>query len=329
MSYQFNPFKDNWLSHGDLFSKYSASVEYTMSLDDAFFQGLRFDSSSLLRYRIDAAKASAEQLGNKPVLCLSGGIDSQAMIQCWLEADIKFEIAIGAFNNNLNEQDVTHAKMFCNKLGLNPIIIDIDVLNFLTRENHEFGEKYRCTSPHFNTHYKMFDILRGMSFTGICLGGTAFARSKESWGPAPTPAQMNYVEYAKLNQFPIIGNFLGYDPKLCWSIALLTPPHSAEWYNTVSASNSQLLNDTALRYEAKILGYRNHGFDIIPQDQKYTGFELVKEYFAEKFNDGWAFEKKFRHPLEKMFGNARGDLIITQQQTDLLDQLYKQYSLSS
>ena len=56
----------------------------------------------------------------------------------------------------------------------------------------------------------------------------------------------------------------------------------------------------AEKYAAKLIGYRRVGFDLVPQPQKYTGFELVKDYFEEQTGDGWAFEKQFRNPLSKM-----------------------------
>lgn len=329
MSFQFKHFKDDWLIYSNLFDIYSPSVKYTISLEPEFFESLSFSPESLLEYRISTAKSCAEKLGDNPVLCFSGGIDSQAMIQAWLEAGLKFDVAIGVFENNLNEQDVHHAKLFCDKLGMVPVLVNIDVITFLTRENLMFGEKYRCTSPHFNTHYKLFDILRDMGYTGICCGGTAFAKGKEDWGPVPSPAQMNYVEYVRLNEFPVIGNFLGYDPKLCWTIALLTPPHDTTWYNRTLTSKEQLLDDNERRYKSKVIGYQNHGFDILPQPQKYTGFELVKDYFENKYNDGWYFEKKFRHPLEKKFGNARGELVLTDEQLDKINSLYTKNGFSS
>jgi hypothetical protein len=58
----------------------------------------------------------------------------------------------------------------------------------------------------------------------------------------------------------------------------------------------------AKKYDAKLIGYRRVGFDLVPQPQKYTGFELVKDYFAEKTGDGWAFETQFRLPLTRMNG---------------------------
>ena len=59
-------------------------------------------------------------------------------------------------------------------------------------------------------------------------------------------------------------------------------------------------SNTKESYKSKIKGYQNVGFKIIPQETKYTGFELVKKYFENLTGDGWAFEKRFRHNLEKV-----------------------------
>jgi deoxycytidylate deaminase len=62
--------------------------------DIDFFENLKFDAQSLKQYRIDAARLCAETLGDKPALCLSGGIDSQAMVQSWHEAGLEFDTII-------------------------------------------------------------------------------------------------------------------------------------------------------------------------------------------------------------------------------------------
>lgn len=328
MSSQFKPFRNDWLTHTDLFDRYAQTLKYQTNLDVDFFKQLNFDSESLLNYRIDAAIAASKKLGSNPVLCFSGGVDSQAMVQSWLEAKLKFSVAILKMKNEYNKHDYEHALLYCDKVGIEPVLVEIDVITFLTRENHDYGIKYRCSSPHFNTHYRFFDKLRDMGYTGICGGGTAFAKGADGWGPVPTPAQMNYVEYARLNNYPMIGNFLGYDPKLCWTIALLTPPHDSQWVGAVETLDT-LEIDNDKRYVAKVKGYQNHGFDVIPQSKKFTGFEKVKDYFAEKYKDGWTFEKKFRYPLEKLFGSASGQLLLTQEQTEILDILYNQNGFSS
>ena len=326
MSFQFEPFRNRWLTFTDILDPFAECITYTVDLDVDFFASLKLDSESTSWYRISAAKAAAAQLSDNPVLCLSGGIDSQAMIQCWQEAGLKFDVAIMEFENNLNQHDVSVALEYCHKNSIEPIILKLNVIQFLTRDCIEIGTKYKCTSPHFITHYKMFDMLRNLGYTGICCGGTAFARNHSEWGPVPSAAQSNYIEYSNQNQFPVIGNFLGYDPALCWSIALLTPEHDVEW----NTRYPRIMDDTnAVRYAGKVAGYSNHGFDIIPQDNKYTGFELIKDYFAEKFNDGWAFEKMFRVPLQKKFGTACGVLDLTENQSSAIDKLYSESSSSS
>jgi hypothetical protein len=52
-----------------------------------------------------------------------------------------------------------------------------------------------------------------------------------------------------------------------------------------------------MRYQQKIDSFIKIGLNIIPQEAKYTGFELVKDYYAEKSGDGWTFERRFRHPI--------------------------------
>lgn len=326
MSSQFEFFRNSWLTHTDILSPFADEVIYTTSLDEEFFNSLKTDSNSTKQYRIAAALAAASQLGDNPVLCFSGGIDSQAMIQCWLEAGLKFDVAIMKFEKSLNIQDTSIALEYCKKYDIEPKMISVNVLQFLTRDHNDVADKYRCSSPHFTTHYRMFDILRNMGYTGICCGGTAFAKNHVDWGPVPSAAQANYIEYSKQNQFPIIGNFLGYDPHLCWSIGLLTPEHSHDWNSRSLRSTEESNHD---RYLCKVAGYEKHGFEIIPQKTKYTGFELVKEYFAETYKDGWAFEKLFRFPQQKKFGIAEGRLVLTDEQKEVIANLYNKCSSSS
>ena len=326
MSFQFEPFKDQWLTFTDILDPFAEHIEYTINLDEDFFSSLLFDTAALFNYRVQAAQSAAQQLGDNPVLCFSGGVDSQAMIQCWREAKLKFDIAILEFDNGLNTQDTEIAMIYCKEHNITPKIIKLNIVQFLTRDSIVFAEKYKCTSPHFLTHYKLFDILREMGYTGICCGGTALAKNHKEWGPVPSAAQANYIEYSKQHQFPVIGNFLGYDPALCWTIALLTPEHNIDW----TSRRSRPVEDANLaRYTAKVIGYKNHGLNIIPQENKYTGFELVKEYFAEKFNDGWAFEKMFRVPLQKKYGTAQGVLIMSESQTSTLSNIYGKHIRTS
>lgn len=276
---------------------------HKINLNKDFFNNLKFDTESLKQYRTEAAVRCANTLGSKPVLCLSGGIDSQAMVQCWKEAGLKFDVAIAVFNNNLNKQDSDHAKLFCNKYDIPYKELKIDIIQFLNRENYSIAQKYNSYSPHFNVHYKIVEILAEMGYTGACFGGVTPYKKNNIYGNNFSGAPFHFLKIQNKLPIPMQGSFLSFYPELAWAIGLQceSVEHEEEKSLEKFVSQEQLdyLND--LRYLKKIKSYKKTKLKIIPQDKKYTGFELVKEYYAEKFNDGWAFEKRFRHPIVKAF----------------------------
>ena len=47
--------------------------------------------------------------------------------------------------------------------------------------------------------------------------------------------------------------------------------------------------------------YRLGGFDVLSKGHKYTGFEGVKRYFSDKYNEQQnAFDNKFRRHLKNI-----------------------------
>ena len=106
---QFKFFHDDWLDLSDLFSNKVGIHDCKVNLDNVFFESLKLDKESLKQYRIEAAELVYESIGKKVALCFSGGVDSQCMIQSFLEAGLDFDVYTLRFNNNLNIQDVAAA----------------------------------------------------------------------------------------------------------------------------------------------------------------------------------------------------------------------------
>ena len=73
-------------------------------------------------------------------LCFSGGIDSELMLCVFIEAGIKFDVAVLKYLDNhgeiLNTQDFFNAMKFCNKHNLKPIIIPIRIVDDLVNRRH-------------------------------------------------------------------------------------------------------------------------------------------------------------------------------------------------
>lgn len=301
----YNFFYDDWLNPDQLIHDHISSIK--VNLEPSFFNNLKGDQESLKKYRTNAAIKCSEILGNNPVLCFSGGVDSQAMLSSWIEAGLEVDVYTLNFKDNLNKQDVDHARMYCKKHGIKLNEIEFDVVNFLSRDNFSTGVKYKSSSPHFNVHYRLFEILQSMGYTGVCCGGDAPIKYNGLWGGNLLPAPMNFINFSRISKFPVQGSFLSFYPELAWSIGLFANQfiyksvYSKDGYLVLNRNQEFLQYNTDERYRQKISSYLLAGFNIIPQDKKYTGFELVKDYFANLHNDGWAFEKLFRNKLNDLF----------------------------
>lgn len=300
---QSNIFHNDWLDCSALFSDDGSRLsDLPVNLDIDFFANLKLDDKSLRNYRIEAALQTKQHIGDNIALCFSGGVDSQCMVQCFKEAQINFDLYAVKFKNNLNPQDYDHALKFCNQNDIKINTIELDVLNFLSRENFDYGMKYLSASPHFNVHYKLFNILKDKGYDGVVCGGFTplFNVDSNSWGSNYARNTMNYINYTKIAGFEAEGNFLSYYPKLSWAISLLTPSATDIIHPMSHFRYDTRLKMEKLRYKLKVIGYKRAGFNIVPQDQKYTGFELVKKHLEDKTGDGWIFEKLYRHPLERI-----------------------------
>lgn len=309
MSQQFEVFYNNWTDLSEVLNPTetinSENILYLpLNLDEDFFINLKLDKESIQQYSIAAAKSCASSLGHDIALCFSGGLDSQITLLSFLKAGVKFTTYCLVFDNNLNRHDVKSAREFCNKNGITLKEINIDTYHFLNKENYNIGIKYKSVSPHFNLHYKMFDYLINLGHSGIVCGGQVPLCNNSVWGINFVRNPYNFINYNIITENKCQGSFLSYDPRLSWAIALNKQDLKISELLR-SAGTDRNLSDK-INYNAKINAYVKSGFNIIPQKQKYTGFEYIKKEYEKKMKDPYAFEKLFRYPLAqelKLFSN--------------------------
>lgn len=284
--------------------KEGSGVDHTCRLDPSFFNIFEHMTvSKKKQWRIEAAQRCHETLGPYPALCFSGGVDSQAMLSCFAEADLEAHVIIFTFKDGLNKHDSDHAKMYCLEHDIPYREIEFDIVSFLTRDNTDITRKYGNTSPHFNTHYRFVEVLTHMGYTGVCFGGQAPDRNLGIYGHNLSTVVMRWSAISDRFQIANQGSFLSFSPELSWAITMSTPSLDNPDYTNATKlkENYKLYKELEHeRYKAKIKGFENMGFSIIPQETKFTGFELVKEHFAEQTGNGWEFENRFRMPLTRM-----------------------------
>lgn len=324
---QFNFFYNDWLDCSSLLSdSLSAFDDLQVNLTSDFFSDLKFDEQSVKNYATEAAILTSDSLGKKPAICLSGGVDSQCTVLSFYNAGLNHDVVFMKFKDGLNSHDLHYARTFCKKNNINLIEIDFDVLNFLARDNLEYAIKYDCPSPHFTCHFKFFDILQTLGYTGVVCGGTTPLQSKSAWGSNYTRNNQKYINYTNQTLFPCQGNFLSFSPKLTWAISLLT--EKLDENQDTNFKFNQRAEWENIRYQFKLAGMIRAGFHIVPQITKFTGFELIKKKLEKTTGDGWAFEKLYRQPLEKVlrktnFRQIQGSRFVFQDRvSELLNSIY-------
>lgn len=256
--------------------------------------------SSPNKIKQNLIEQSISYLGNNPAICLSGGIDSQAMINIWKHSGVKFTPVTFKFSYDLNKSEVDDAIRFAKDLDLDLTIIELDVIRFLQRDNIEYAKKYQLSSPQFSTHAKFLEIIRDKGFTGAAFGGNGLLVEKSQVRFKYSFSQLFDIDnYSKISEFPVLSNFLGCDKDFCILLATKTKKMDdldievdIDNFGKIKTQSSQ-----GIRYQNKIESYQSIGFHIKPQSYKKTGFEDLRRYFNESHNSFYAFDNTFRVPM--------------------------------
>jgi hypothetical protein len=230
-------------------------------------------------------------VGTNPVICLSGGIDSQAAINIWKEQDFPFTAVTFDFGNNFNQKELFDAVSFADFLKIPIKVIKLDIMRFLLRDLYEFSQRYQMASPQFCVHAYFLETIRSLGYTGAVFGGNGFTIVDDVIKFQLTRVQLLDLEnYSRISGFPVIPSFLSFDRDLCLDLLLST--------DNINSNDTTIHEE---RYQNKIKCYKSLDLKIIPQESKKTGFEELKEYYNSINNSVWAFERDFRLPLLKNY----------------------------
>lgn len=273
-------FKDDWLYPS---MEQLNTITWRLSEDaQAHILASDYAMSELMTKQRQAVSGMTAELGDSPIVALSGGIDSQATCILLKQCGVKFKAAIMVFDGDLNKHDVDSAIAFCSAFAIPYVTINFDILAFLSRTLPSYVVKYDCPSPQLLTHCRLYEMLiEQYNPSSIISGGNPPCIRDGQWEFISSRSHSVWITFAKLNKYPLIGNFLGYSLDIALPFMVMQP---------------DMPMDPEKRYKAKVSGMRRCGLPVMSQKQKFTGFELVKKHFADMTGDGWSFEKLFRLP---------------------------------
>ena len=289
---------------------------------------------SLIKQR--AVERAYEFVGMNPVICLSGGIDSQAMLNIIHDQNLPYTAITFDFGNGFNSQELEDAKRFAEFFNIDLKIIKLDVMRFLYTDLYEFAGKYNLTSPQFAVHCYFLEVIKSLGYTGAIFGGNGFLLNQDSVEFSLNDAQLLDLEkYSQISQFKVIPSFLSFDRDLCLTLSLstsITPPDiepinpfNKTDFDPVTRTIKQIIRvSEADRYTSKIKSYEKLGCKLIPQSNKKTGFEQIKEYHNSLNDSHWAFDREFRLPLRQRMP----EILITTKIDPTVEKTIIDYSIS-
>lgn len=238
-----------------------------------------------------AAKKIYAQAASKPVtLMVSGGIDSQCMMQAFAAAKVPFRAIFMRDKNNVNSLDADSVIRFSQKMNIPLHIFDEDFIGYIKSYSYlPMAFKYRFNNPEYGLLLSLMDRfpeaypvyagrpisissgLKGERVLGLC--------GDETWSKA---------RYLERNHREGAVEFLIHTPELMASFLQMKTalgfPSGGQW-----------------SYHNKLALLKEGGFDIsLAPPVKATGFEDLFDRFPQTpfGNEIWTMH---RAPLKSLF----------------------------
>jgi len=229
-------------------------------------------------------------------LCLSGGVDSQAMLYAWKVSGIPFKTCCVRYNKWLNEHDFSDLQNFAKIIDISISYLDLDVITFLHDEHKTYANKYQCGSPQITTFMKIADLVQSGT---VCMSGNF----KILNSGIPDYNNFAMFKYGKISNRSIVPWFFAETMELF---------HSFEYYgkSIITSTNdivdgfdtdnfdSEPKDPMSIQYNLKVKLYQEFGFPVIPQKIKYNGFEKIKNLYDMKDYGITPIDKLSRKPSQ-------------------------------
>lgn len=196
-------------------------------------------------------------------LMCSGGVDSQAMAYTWKQSNVEHNIVLFEFTNIrgeiFNKHDLETFIDFAKVHNIKYKIKRFNYFNFLKKDLYMYAKKYDCASPQITF---MIRLIETIGKGTIILSGNFWPELRTSFMPF-TYDTLALDRFSKsVKNFQVIPFFFLHDPELAFGFT----------YPTINGDI----------YVKRYKTYQHNGFPVIPQEQKYSGFEKIKDHFDNK-----------------------------------------------
>lgn len=227
-------------------------------------------------------------------LMVSGGVDSQALLQSWIKAEQPFIAYCAIFPNDLNYHDIRTLEEFRKIYPVNVKYLPFDIEKFFETELVDYATRYECNSPHIMAHAKISEMFTDGT---VISGGMPLFRKNNSMQQCFNYSTYGLLRYAEISGRNFIPYFLCHTPEIvgAWqhsssSLQVDFSDLRNRAQNIIAESEKQhtkLAQKShaglhSLGYKFKCDLYKLNDFDIIPQQNKLHGFEIINDRYEDK-----------------------------------------------
>lgn len=239
-----------------------------------------------------AARLIREQIPSPtPIqLCLSGGVDSEAMAYAFLQEKVPFEPVVFRFKYGFNDHDIGDAFKYLRRWGQHPRVLEVDaVAYFESSQFWEDAQTYHCISPQLCLHIHFLKMLSGCPVLSWNCPNLEIQQGREAGLGLPQEKYWAFRNYFDQSDRAGVPFFFLYTPELAASFLRLPLTRN-------------LRKDPASRnfgYAEKCESYRQGGFPVVDRAAKLTGFEMLRSHYDQLTGRKDSFNELFRRPLEE------------------------------
>lgn len=242
-----------------------------------------------------------KEFGKDLVVFLSGGTDSEIVVNNFLSIGVKPKCVTIKFDGGYNSADVQEAERLADTMGLDLDVIDFDVIDFFeSGEATEFGEQIQCTQVTYIMVY--YNILK-LNAPAVMGGETLLTRfvnrdSSYWYYTFRENEDASAMRFTNKFNVPLVNEWFSYTPELMLYylenpdiVSLVSDRYN---YKLTSVSSKNRILKQLCPYVTK--KRKTHGFESLlafnHSAYKAIGMNQIKR--LESSLDGISYEETIR-----------------------------------
>lgn len=216
--------KNDWLSYNynndrELLTKPTPESIWRPSVHKTISRPLKSYREELLLNAQSVKDKFTEPLD----LMLSGGVDSEIVLRCYLELKIPVNVFIFKYEDDINILDFNQALSTCTDLDVTPKIIDLNLKKFFENEAYDIWTKGYFVSAGKLVHMKMIEYLDNIPIMcdGLGANSNTLVQDYTGWQVCLSEKLFNQTVYCNTINRPMVPLWHEFSPELVASFLKL------------------------------------------------------------------------------------------------------------